>query len=132
MPAAIANADLRISIPRRLVEALDDFAKLRSRIDGKKVERAEIVSEALDAYFHSASRLLAAADVAALADDMRKMKAQLSDQIERGFAAMADTDSAKREVAALAQENADLREENAVLNTASLYDTALPFADELE
>lgn len=135
MPAAIGNADLRISIPRRLVQALDDFAKVRSRLDGKKVERAEIVAEALDAYFHAPSRMLKAGDVAELADQIRQLKAQVTDQIERGFAAMADADSVKKENKTLVQENRELREENEVLNTPPLYSPSiaadLPDADEL-
>ncbi|MNE65669.1 hypothetical protein D3C80_1611730 [compost metagenome] len=93
------------------------------------------MARALDAHFNASSRMLKAGDVAELAEQIRQMKAQVTDQIERGFAAMAKADSVEADNRSLVQENRELREENEILNTAPLYSPSiaaeLPDADEL-
>ena len=116
MPAA-GTKSLTVQISSRLVDSLEAFATARTVLSGKRVNKADILAEALEGYFNVGPRLEQLGDVADLINSVRKLEANLSDQIERGFKAM----SAAKE----------LREENEVLNAAALYslDTAHSFED---
>lgn len=108
--ARIGTKDFRCQIDARLVDALDALAAARSAIAGKKIDRAEIVEEAFEAYLNVVPRLQMLGDVADLMARIEKLDSKVSDQIERGFAALA--------------ENADLRAEVETLNAADAYSVA--------
>lgn len=106
MPAVNTKA-LRVQIDARLVDGLDDLVSIRSALAGKTITKAELVEEALKALFDIMPRLEQVGKVADLMTAVRKLEANLSDQIERGFAAMSEAN--------------ELRQENEILNAAALY-----------
>lgn len=105
--ARLGTKDFRCQIDARLVDALDALAAARSAIAGKKIDRAEIVEEAFEAYLNVVPRLQMLGEVGDLVARIAKMESKVSDQIERGFAALAKAD--------------ELETENQVLNSAAAY-----------
>ncbi|NHT78921.1 hypothetical protein G8E10_24795 [Rhizobiaceae bacterium CRRU44] len=113
--AALNTKPLRVQIDARLVDGLDDLAKVRSVLAGKKITPAEIVAEALRAHFDIVPRLEQVGNVADLINRIGKLEANLSDQVERGFAALAEVE--------------ELKAENQMLNAAALYSHSFDSAE---